>query len=269
MAASVRVEDEAFSDRRYERLAVEAGLADADHARGKMAVLWRQCTLEQTHVLDDHDVISVLGARGVDALITSRLGERVDGGGIRIRGTKGRIEWLKRLRDNGKHGKSGGRPRKKKNPAGLADDNPKGGPSASPDKTPPAPAPAPAPALDLVVLEGDSDERTVPAGALNAAFEKTWHWSISPKWWPSYSKLAPYSPAELRAARLAVERLCLENGGKPNPGLYLRKIEDGRVPAAERQIRARDAPARNGKVGYHPGSPPEEFVNGTIDLNKV
>lgn len=42
MAASVRIEDEAFADERYDALARAAGLADADHARGKMARLWRQ-----------------------------------------------------------------------------------------------------------------------------------------------------------------------------------------------------------------------------------
>lgn len=127
MAASVRIEDEAFGDRRYDRLALEAGLADADHARGKMAVLWRQCTLEQRHILPVEDVNAVLGSRGAEALILARLGE-THRHGIRIRGTKGRIEWLRKLRENGA---KGGRPKKK--PEGLA--------SGSPELNPPAPAP--------------------------------------------------------------------------------------------------------------------------------
>jgi hypothetical protein len=138
MAASVRIEDEAFSDRRYDRLARECGLADADHARGKMSVLWRQCTLEHRHVLPVEDVEAVLGASAINALIAARLGERHPQG-IRIRGTKGRIEWLKKLRDNGRFGHLGGRPKKthkgsKNNPQGYQ------------SETPPAPAPAPAPA---------------------------------------------------------------------------------------------------------------------------
>lgn len=130
MGASVRIEDEAFSDRRYERLAAEAGLTDADHARGKMAVLWRQCTIEHTHILEVSDVVPVLGPRGVEALELSRLGERVDSTRVRIRGTRGRIEWLAKLRKNGA---KGGRPKKTKwKPSGSAEPNP------------PAPAPAPA-----------------------------------------------------------------------------------------------------------------------------
>jgi uncharacterized phage protein (TIGR02220 family) len=143
VAASVRIEDEAFSDRRYDRLARAAGLADADHARGKMAVIWRQCTIEQTHILPADDVTDVLGPNGIVALELARLGERVDTG-VRICGTRGRIEWLKKLRDNGKFGKKGGRPRR--NPQGLGDGNPSGSPSGNGDQTPPAPAPAPAPA---------------------------------------------------------------------------------------------------------------------------
>lgn len=99
MAASVTIVDEAFSDRRYERLAARAGLADADHARGKMAVLWRQCTIEQRDVLPVDDVIGVLGPNGVDALVFASLGCAVRGG-IRIHGTRGRIEWLGKLRNN-------------------------------------------------------------------------------------------------------------------------------------------------------------------------
>jgi len=119
--SSVRIEDEAFGDRRYHRLATEAGLADADHARGKMAVLWRQCTIEQRHILPNQDVCDVLGPNGVEALVNARLGDIAEGG-VRIRGTKGRIEWLKKLRDNGK---KGGRPKKTKSkPSGFQESNP-------------------------------------------------------------------------------------------------------------------------------------------------
>lgn len=120
--ASVRIENEAFSDRRYDRLAKLAGLADADHARGKMAVVWRQCTIEQRHTLDEDTIRDILGDDGPEALVSSRLGERTPEG-IRIKGTSGRIEWLKRLRSNGKHGRKGGRP---KNPQGLCQENPQG-----------------------------------------------------------------------------------------------------------------------------------------------
>lgn len=142
MGASIRIEDEAFSDRRYDRLAKEAGLADADHARGKMAVLWRQCTIEQRHELPVEDVSDVLGPRGVDALIAARLGELV-GDQVRICGTEGRIEWLGKLRNNGKYGSLGGRPRK---PTRVSTEKPTRVRENAIPETPPAPAPAPAPA---------------------------------------------------------------------------------------------------------------------------
>lgn len=103
MAASVRIEDEAFSDVRFEVLAALCQLADSDHARGKVAKLWRQCTAQHTYVLPESVVRSVLGPSGVESLLESQLGERSDGG-IRLRGTRGRIEWLKKLRKNAQKG---------------------------------------------------------------------------------------------------------------------------------------------------------------------
>src|SRR5690606_6432310 len=112
MAASVRIEDEAFSDERYEDLAELAGMAASEHARGKMARIWRQCTIEGTHVVSNSIPRRVLGPNAIDALVGARLAEIVDENHVRIRGTAGRIEWLKRVRENGKYDKHGGRPRK-------------------------------------------------------------------------------------------------------------------------------------------------------------
>lgn len=122
---SVRIEDDAFGDLRFDVLAAEAGLADADHARGKMVRLWRQCTAENVHTLPEAVVISVLGERGVSALIVARLGEKTSHG-VRIKGTKGRIEWLATLRKNGA---KGGRPKvsnpkTRRKPSGSDDPNP-------------------------------------------------------------------------------------------------------------------------------------------------
>jgi len=104
--------------------------------------LWRQCTIEQREVLDERDVTDVLGARGVDAICAARLGEKVEGG-VRIKGTSGRIEWLATLRGNGRYGKMGGRPRKRKTLKGSQK-----APKSAQTETPPAPAPAPAPAQE-------------------------------------------------------------------------------------------------------------------------
>lgn len=122
---SVRIEDDAFGDLRFDILASEAGLADADHARGKMIRLWRQCTAENVHTLPEAVVVSVLGSRGVSALIVARLGEK-SSHGVRIKGTKGRIEWLANLRKNGA---KGGRPKgsntkTKREPSGFQEPNP-------------------------------------------------------------------------------------------------------------------------------------------------
>jgi hypothetical protein len=105
-----------------------------------MTHLWRQCTLEQTHVLPAFVVRKYLGPGGVDAIVRARLGVAIDGDRVRIRGTKGRIEWLQKLRENGKKG--GRPPRVRAKPSGYQ----VGKPSGSPELNPPAPAPAPAPA---------------------------------------------------------------------------------------------------------------------------
>lgn len=99
----MRIEDDAFSCERYEVLAKLCHLADSDHARGKMLRLWRQCTALHVYVLSESIVAAVLGENGASALHESGLGERVDTG-VRIKGTRGRIEWLRKLRKNAKKG---------------------------------------------------------------------------------------------------------------------------------------------------------------------
>ncbi|MEO6601934.1 MAG: hypothetical protein ABIQ16_18795, partial [Polyangiaceae bacterium] len=96
-------EDDAFKDERFGVLARLAGLADEDHARGKMLRVWRQCTAQATHVMSALIITGILGSNGVDALVQSGLGEVVSDG-VRICGTGGRIEWLGKLRKNGRKG---------------------------------------------------------------------------------------------------------------------------------------------------------------------
>lgn len=165
---SVRIEDDAFGDLRYETLAQVAGLADADHARGKMARMWRQCTAERIYILTEAEVCAVLGPRGVSAIIAARLGDQVSRG-IRIRGTKGRIEWLANLRENGK---KGGRPRKanketRQKPSGFGESNP---PSPSPSHSPVS-APAPVQGSEIAPA-APSSEPDKPAKAKRKAEAK-------------------------------------------------------------------------------------------------
>ncbi len=158
MAASVRIEDEAFSDGRYDELAEYAGLADGDHARSKMEHLWRQCTIEKRYSLPAFLVTKHLGSRGVEAIIRARLGEQNDDGTIRIRGTKGRIEWLDKLRKNGR---KGGRPNKyQKKPNGFDSEKPNAPPLGFENQNPPAPAPA------LALKEDIASHEATPFEAL-------------------------------------------------------------------------------------------------------
>lgn len=102
MAANVRIEDEAFGDPRIEALGTIAGY-NRYEALGRLAHLWRVCTQREAYILSDVQISGCLGAKGPEALIGAELGERVEGG-IRIKGTEGRIEWLQKLRASAKAG---------------------------------------------------------------------------------------------------------------------------------------------------------------------
>jgi hypothetical protein len=114
MAASVRIEDEAFADARIEMLGSLAGF-NRYEALGRMAHLWRVCTLRETYTLDPVWIDACLGPKGHEHLVTAGLGERVDGG-IRIRGTSGRIEWLGQRRQAAKKGGAATKGRKAAGP---------------------------------------------------------------------------------------------------------------------------------------------------------
>jgi hypothetical protein len=102
MGAPVRLEDAAFGDARIETLGQIAGY-NRYEALGRMAHLWRWCTDRATYVVSEAVVRGCLGPQGVEALLESDLGERVEGG-IRVRGTVGRVEWLDVKRKAGKAG---------------------------------------------------------------------------------------------------------------------------------------------------------------------
>ena len=146
MAASVRIEDEAFSDIRYDVLASACHLADADHARGKMLNLWRQCTAQARHVLPRSMIVAVLGQDGPVGIVEAGLGEEHPEG-IRIKGTEGRIEWLTKLRENA--AKGGAAKAAKRLPFGSPDGSQ--APAITlPPPCPPTPTPTPTPTLKLV-----------------------------------------------------------------------------------------------------------------------
>lgn len=104
---SVRIEDDAFGDPRFQILGINMGLPVAfaeDWARGAMARVWRHCTMRQTHVVSREVLCAIVREeKFADAVIASDLGEP-SGDGIRIKGTRGRIEWLRKLKRNAQKG---------------------------------------------------------------------------------------------------------------------------------------------------------------------
>lgn len=98
MTAPVRIEASAWGDLRFATLARLCGFADAEHALIKVAKVWSWQTEHYTpdaptYEVDPEIVESALGPGGAGHMVRARLAE---GGpsGLRIKGSKGRIEWL-------------------------------------------------------------------------------------------------------------------------------------------------------------------------------
>lgn len=149
MSTRVNIEAEAWGDIRFATLARLCKLVDSDHALVKCARIWAWQTEHftpesPTYVVDIDIVESVLGEGAAEILIRCRLAEPAPGG-VRIKGSEGRIEWLYRNRSNGKK-RRGGHERVAGARAGApapGDQVPNG--SAAHKQVAPAPAPAPAP----------------------------------------------------------------------------------------------------------------------------
>ena len=104
MAASVRVEGDALTDPRFARLGKLLG-SNADEALGKMIRVWSYCTTINAHSLPPEDVDALVAREGFSGLaLEVGLAEAQENGAIRICGTKGRIEWLAKLRRNSEKG---------------------------------------------------------------------------------------------------------------------------------------------------------------------
>jgi len=94
-ASPVRVDEQAFGDPRIAMVGELAGY-NAFEALGRMTHLWRWCTQRRTYTVTEATVRVMLGPHGVEALLGAELGERTPEG-IRVCGTKGRIEWQEDL----------------------------------------------------------------------------------------------------------------------------------------------------------------------------
>lgn len=137
MLAAIRVEEKALTDPRFAILGKLMGVSKFD-ARGRVELLWSHCTETKSYYLSS-SVIDILAEfEGFHQLLLHdevRLAEQTDRG-IRIKGTKNRIEWLASLRKNG--GK-GGRPK-------ITRSKPDGNQMVTkvePDANPPTPVPIP------------------------------------------------------------------------------------------------------------------------------
>ena len=150
--ARVNVDQKALTDPRFYRLGLELG-AESQHAQAvglfAMIRVWNECIERGQYSLDGWILQAILGAqKAAEHICNSDLAKQCGDNRFRIKGTKGRTEYLKVLRSNGsqyghlgaKHGRKGGRPKK---PPQEGLENPQNGLAENP---PPAPAPAPAPA---------------------------------------------------------------------------------------------------------------------------
>jgi uncharacterized phage protein (TIGR02220 family) len=103
MGAAVRLEPNVWTDARFTLLAQQVGI-DRDAAVAKVARLWSECTSQQSYHLTAKIIDAVSGLQNFHvALIESDLG-RDEKGVIYVCGTRGRIEWLKKLRKSSKKG---------------------------------------------------------------------------------------------------------------------------------------------------------------------
>lgn len=142
MGASVRIEASAFNDSRFHKLGRALGVTRWD-ALARMAAVWSECTDREQDVLDLETLSFHLGCdddQVVDALCNrAELGEITTGGDVRVRGCRGRIEWLAKQRANGR---KGGRPKESKtnhktnNPTVNPHPKPTQKPTPNPPKNP-------------------------------------------------------------------------------------------------------------------------------------
>lgn len=100
--AAVRIDDKAFADARFALLAKLMRLAEPDFAIIKVARIWQIQTegytpQRPTYVVKPEVVEAMLGAGAIGHLVMADLAEVTDEG-VYMRGTKGRIEWMYKMR---------------------------------------------------------------------------------------------------------------------------------------------------------------------------
>lgn len=143
MSAPIRIENRAWSDWRFEalgRLRYPAmDTIDArDLAHHKFCRAVALCTRLQSYELRPLELDGIGGSGFSRALVECDLGEVLESGSVRVKGTEGRIEWLQKRREASA---KGGESRKKKGAEA------KRKPKASPPSLSLPPDPSPDPSL--------------------------------------------------------------------------------------------------------------------------
>lgn len=223
--ARINVEQKALTDPRFYRLGLDMG-ADpkAAHAVGLVAMIrvWNECIERGRYALDGWLLDATLGVENIgETLVKSDLATRSANGQFRLRGTKGRVEYLEEKRKLArKNGCLGGRPRKPASVSGKTD-------VGVPEKTLIAPAPAP------VILSSTPAKpaREKKPRERNPVFDalaevtgtdvtiKSNCKTIGTKSAELSSAEPPYSPDEIRAFGTRFHELCdwARRDGRPRP----------------------------------------------------
>lgn len=111
--AGISVTVEMLHDTRFARLGKALGI-DPDLARMKCVRVYHECQHRETHVLTELEIETSAGFLGfAKAMLDAELAEQFEGEKYYVKGTRGRIEWLKSARANARNnGRKGGRPSK-------------------------------------------------------------------------------------------------------------------------------------------------------------
>lgn len=100
----VRLEEKAWADPRFTMLAGYCGFADPDLALIKCGRLWSYCTEKGCDTFSADVIDACVRIPGfAKHLVRARLAEKTKVG-VRIKGTRGRIEWLEKLRSSASKG---------------------------------------------------------------------------------------------------------------------------------------------------------------------
>jgi hypothetical protein len=178
--ARINVEQKALTDPRFHRLGHDLG-AESQHAQAVglyvMVRVWNECIEKGAHVLDGWLLQAITGRiDGADLIASSELAVPLKGNRYRIKGAKGRVEYLEEKRRLAReNGLKGGRPRK---PTSVSKTTGVGVPA----ETPPAPAPAPAFLREDPPEDSESDS-SAPSAATEPAVASFACVGTGPKTW--------------------------------------------------------------------------------------